>query len=68
MTTYYAAQLGIALSVVDSKASYIRDQEEQEKLRLKSIQLAAEAKESIHVPAAGQGVSSTVRRSRLSAK
>ena len=68
MTTYYAAQLGIALSVVDSKASYIRDQEEQEKrLRLKSIQLTAEAKPSILVPAAGQGVSSTVRRSRLSA-
>ena len=25
MTTYYAAQLGIALSVVDSKANYTRE-------------------------------------------
>lgn len=31
MTTYYAAQLGIALSVVDSKASYIREEEESRK-------------------------------------
>lgn len=27
MTTYYAAQLGIALSVVDSKATYIKEEE-----------------------------------------
>lgn len=31
MSTYYAAQLGIALSVVDSKASYIREEEESRK-------------------------------------
>ncbi|XP_046642216.1 lysoplasmalogenase-like protein TMEM86A [Daphnia pulicaria] len=31
MTTYYAAQLGIALSVVDSKASYIREEESRKK-------------------------------------
>ena len=31
MTTYYAAQLGIALSVVDSRASYMRDQQLLEK-------------------------------------
>lgn len=34
MTTYYAAQLGIALSVVDSKASYIREEEESRKRQL----------------------------------
>lgn len=32
MTTYYAAQLGIALSVVDSRASYIKEKEERQLL------------------------------------
>lgn len=32
MTTYYAAQLGIALSVVDSKANYIQEEEKRIKL------------------------------------
>ncbi len=31
MTTYYAAQLGIALSVVDSRASYFKEKEESQK-------------------------------------
>ena len=32
MSTYYAAQLGIALSVVDSKATYIQEEESRKKL------------------------------------
>ena len=37
MTTYYAAQLGIALSVVDSKASYIREEESRKKKQRHSL-------------------------------
>ena len=34
MTTYYAAQLGIALSVVDSKDSYMKEREASQKQKL----------------------------------
>lgn len=34
MSTYYAAQLGIALSVVDSKASYIKEEEGRKRKQL----------------------------------
>lgn len=37
MSTYYAAQFGIALSVVDSRGSYIREKEQQREKQLGSI-------------------------------
>ena len=55
MTTYYAAQLGIALSVVDSKASYIREEESRKKKQRHSL-LEESEQEGGSIMAAGPDI------------
>ncbi len=54
MSTYYAAQLGIALSVVDSKATYIQEEE----TRIKQLEAAG----SIPPPRGGSIGAQQLRR------
>lgn len=62
MTTYYAAQLGIALSVVDSKASYIREEESRKKKKQQRHLLLNEPQEGGSIMAGSAGTDIRHRR------